>query len=117
MAENNDKRIIADDDWKQQAQREKEELESKEEHEHELPPASFLTLVNSLVVQILFFMGKLNDPRGGAPQVNLDMAKHHIDILQMLEEKTKGNLTPEEAEALALALHEVRMQYVQMASY
>src|SRR5689334_10428155 len=60
----------------------------------EMPPASFATLVQSLVTQALFYMGDLA-VRGGEPVVNLDMAKHHIDSLGVLEEKTKGNLTPE----------------------
>jgi len=81
----------------------------------ELPPATFGTLVQSMVTQVLFYLGDLA-PGGGQPAVNLDMAKHQIDTLSMLEDKTKGNLTPEEQQLLDAALYEVRMRYVNVAS-
>src|SRR5689334_17746132 len=77
----------------------------------ELPEASFPTLVNTLVTQILLYLGDLT-PRGVEPQVNLDMAKFNIDLLGVLEEKTKGNLSAEEQKLLDNALYEVRMRYV-----
>jgi hypothetical protein len=83
--------------------------------ERTLPEASFATLVNSLVTQILLYLGDLT-PRGVEPQVNLDMAKFNIDLLGVLEEKTKGNLTPEEQKLLDNALYEARMRYVSVAS-
>jgi hypothetical protein len=81
----------------------------------ELPPPSFATLVQSIVTQILFYLGDLS-ARGGEPSLNLDMAKHQIDTLGVLEEKTKGNLTPEEQQLLDAALYETRMRYVAVAS-
>ena len=81
----------------------------------ELPPASFASLVQSIVTQALFYLGDLA-VRGGEPVVNLDMAKHHIDTLGVLEEKTKGNLTAEEQRLLDAALYEARMRYVNVAS-
>jgi hypothetical protein len=83
--------------------------------ERQLPEASFPTLVNSLVTQILLYLGDLS-PRGVEPQVNLDMAKFNIDLLGVLEEKSKGNLTPEEQKLLDNALYETRMRYVSVAS-
>jgi hypothetical protein len=83
--------------------------------ERQLPEASFGTLVNSLVTQILLYVGDLT-PRGVEPQVNLDMAKFNVDLLGVLEEKTKGNLTPDEQKLLDNALYEVRMRYVSVAS-
>ncbi len=83
--------------------------------ERQLPEASFPTLVNSLVTQILLYLGDLT-PRGVEPQVNLDMAKFNVDLLGVLEEKTKGNLSPEEQKLLDNALYEVRMRYVSVAS-
>ena len=80
-----------------------------------LPPACFLTLVNSLAMQALYFMGQLPDQADKAPKINLDLAKHHIDTLNVLEEKTRGNLTDNESKALAMVLHEARMLYVQSA--
>src|SRR5205814_1565773 len=83
--------------------------------ERQLPEANFATLVNSLVTQVLLYLGDLT-PRGVEPQVNLDMAKFNIDLLAVLEEKTKGNLTPDEQKLLDNALYEVRMRYVSVAS-
>ena len=81
----------------------------------ELPPASFPTLVQSILTQVLYYLGDLT-ARGAEPNVNLDMAKHQIDILGVLEEKTRGNLTPEEKSLLDTALYETRMRYVSVAS-
>jgi hypothetical protein len=83
--------------------------------QRELPPPSFASLVQSIVTQILFYLGDLT-PRGAEPTINLDMAKHQIDILGVLEEKTKGNLTEEEKHLLDAALYETRMRYVNVAS-
>ena len=80
-----------------------------------MPPASFGTLVQSLLTQSLFYLGDLA-MQGGEPTVNLDMAKHQLDTLAVLEEKTKGNLTPEEQRMLDGGLYEVRMRYVAVAS-
>jgi len=78
-----------------------------------LPQVTFLALVNSLAMQALFNLGGFADPKGNPVEPDLDVAKYHIDILQVLEEKTKGNLTEEEHQALTGVLHEVRMQFVQ----
>lgn len=84
-------------------------------NQREAPEASFSTLVQSLMTQSLFYLGDLA-PRGSEPQVNLDMAKHQIDTLGVIEEKTKGNLTDDEKRLLDAALYEVRMRYVSVAS-
>jgi len=136
MAENEkqqDKpKIIVDDDWKAQAQADKEKLaeqvESKgeaaggpggaapaREGPRELPPASFATLVSSLAAQALMAMGGYEDPKTKRRYVDLDLAKHYIDTLALLEDKTRGNLTDEERKLLDGALYEARMHYVQIA--
>ncbi len=134
-----------DTDWKKQAQEEKKRLaeeESRKAQESapagpatsataspssprpgasaargrpEIPPASFAALVQSILTQILYYLGDLT-ARGGEPNVNLDMAKHQIDILGILEEKTRGNITDEEKRLLDAALYETRMRYVSVAS-
>jgi hypothetical protein len=81
----------------------------------QVPQASFGSLVQSLLTQVLFYLGDLS-PRGMEPQVNLDMAKYNIDLLGVLEEKTRGNLTEEEQRLLDSALYEARMRYVSVAS-
>ncbi len=113
MAE--DKKIIIDDDWKNQAQAEKEKLAEQTEKpgeagagpegERGLPPASFTTLVSSLVTQIFYALGGIEDPQTGKRYLDLALAKHHVDMLSVLEEKTKGNLTPEEKKLLDQALY------------
>ena len=71
--------------------------------------------MQSILTQILFYLGDLAS-RGAEPNVNLDMAKHQIDILGILEEKTRGNLSEEEKQILDTALYETRMRYVSVAS-
>ena len=83
--------------------------------ERAMPEASFPTLVQSLMTQVLLYLGDLT-PRGTEPQINLDMAKFNIDLLNVLEEKTKGNLTLDEQKMLDAALYETRMRYVSVAS-
>jgi hypothetical protein len=127
-----------DTDWKKQAQEEKKRLAEAEAQRagaqtapaaapsqgaarppgarpaREIPPASFATLVQSAMTQALFYLGELASQ--GESSVNLDMAKHQIDTLAVLEEKTKGNLSPDEQRLLDAALYETRMRYVSVAS-
>lgn len=83
--------------------------------QRETPEASLPSLVQSIMTQVLYYLGDLA-PRGAEPSMNLDMAKHHIDTLGMLEDKTKGNLTPDEQKTLDGALYETRMRFVNVAS-
>ena len=112
-------KIVTDEDWKQQARNEKEKMKAVPDAEATgpggLPPADFTTHVESIMIQILYCLGAIKDPGGQEVPVNLDLAKHHIDILQMLDEKTKDNLTEEEAKLLSVRLHEARMQFVACA--
>ena len=111
-----DPKIVVDDDWKTQVEKEKQELqdkmESEEEHPHELPPASFLMLVTSFATQAMVSLGQVPDPFTNQAQVNKPMAKHLIDSLAVLEEKTKGNLSQEEERYVSDTLHQLRMVYV-----
>jgi hypothetical protein len=135
-----------DNDWKRQAQEEKKRLIAEQEAKkaaaaapapaatvpaatavgpaprgaarprgEAFPEANFATLVQSLMTQALFYLGELN-PRGGEPTVNLDMAKHQIDTLTVLEDKTKGNLSDDEKRVMDLALYETRNRFVSVAS-
>ena len=123
MAEDQEKKIITDDDWKAQAQKEKEKLTEKEKNTSAgagasrgpLPEAGFPLLVQSLATQAMLSMGLFAIDPNEPPKVDLDMARHTIDMLAMLEEKTKGNLDEKEESLLAVTLHELRMQYVQVA--
>ena len=80
-----------------------------------LPEVDFHTFVLSLGSSALLHLGELEHPDAGGPQIDLPLAKHTIDILAMLQEKTRGNLTPDEAKFLEGLLYELRMRYVETA--
>jgi hypothetical protein len=124
MAEQDKPKIIVDDDWKAQAQAEKQRLESEAEQApgghgapRELPPATMQTLISSLSTQAVMALGGYEDPRTKQRYVDLDLAKHFIDTLALLEQKTRGNLTQEEKDLLDRAIYELRMSYVQVAQH
>lgn len=77
------------------------------------PPASFPFLVSMLGTQALAAMGQLGAEED-APTPRLDYAKHYIDLLGVLEEKTKNNLSPEEAKLVGDWLYQLRIGYVEM---
>ena len=81
-----------------------------------LPPASFEFLVLSIRTQAEVQLGLLHfgDPKD-RPKPNLPLARHSIDMLALLEEKTKGNLSLEERRLLENSLTELRFRYVQVA--
>ena len=78
-----------------------------------LPPVDFHTFVLSLGSSALLHLGELEHPEAGAPQKDLPMAKHTIDLLVMLEQKTKGNLTPAEEKLMESLLYDLRLRYVE----
>lgn len=120
MSDQDEPKIIVDEDWKSQVEKEKEELREAEQSspdeaaEHQMPEASFTMLLATLGTQSMAMLGLMPEPDGGPPQTNLPMAKHVIDLIGMLEEKTKGNLTDEEARMLTDNLHQLRMAYVEV---
>ena len=61
------------------------------------------------------FLGQIPNPKSGEPEVNLELAKMFIDQLDMIQEKTRGNLTNEEATVLRNALSNLQMAYVEVA--
>ncbi|MCC9604417.1 DUF1844 domain-containing protein [Blastopirellula sp. JC732] len=76
-----------------------------------IPPPDFKMLVSMLATQAFAAMGQIPNPETGQPMLELPLAKHMIDMLVVIDEKTKGNLTPEEAQFIEHALHELRMGY------
>ena len=85
-------------------------------HEEHSLPVTFSSFVISLGSSSLMLMGEQLDPRQSALPVNLPQAKEIIDLLSVLEEKTKGNLTAEEQTVLRDMLYALRMKYVTLAS-
>jgi hypothetical protein len=61
------------------------------------------------------FLGQIPNPKSGEPEVNLDLARMFIDQLAMIQEKTRGNLTNEEAKVLSNALSNLQMAYVEVS--
>ena len=122
---NNKKKIIVDEDWKQQAKKEKEVLAAKEEAEKKearqdnrrqpLPEGDFAALISMLFTQTLFSLGFINVKGQEKREPDLALAKYNIDMLETLEQKTKGNLSDDEQQALTTALNELRMAYVKVA--
>lgn len=110
-----EKKIIVDDDWKAEARSEKERLAQETGEPETLPEPSFVELVNIIVMQALVGLGLLQSPDGQRVPPNLEVAKHFIDLLQVLDEKTKNNLTVDEKRLLDQVLYETRMSFVQIA--
>ena len=78
---------------------------------------SFVAFVLSLAHTAAVHFGDIPDPNSGArSQANLPAAQQMIDILALLEEKTRGNLTAEERQLLEQVLFELRLRYVDVAS-
>ncbi|HTN74483.1 MAG TPA: DUF1844 domain-containing protein [Pirellulaceae bacterium] len=78
----------------------------------QIPPASFANLVSLLATQAMAALGQMPTSAGGTPTVQLPLAKHFVDTLELLQAKTKGNLSEMEASMLENMLFELRMVYV-----
>jgi Domain of unknown function (DUF1844) len=80
-----------------------------------IPPADFFFLVESLLVQAQIHLGLMFGEGEESSKPNLPLARHSIDMLAMLEEKTKGNLTIKEQRLLENGLTELRFRFVQVS--
>jgi hypothetical protein len=80
-----------------------------------MPQASFLSLLNMLGVEAAMHLGLMEMQEGQRTPVDLEAARHMIDMLAMLKEKTMGNLTAEEDTLLENVLADLRMQYVALS--
>jgi hypothetical protein len=128
-----EKKIIIDEDWKSKVEAEREEASRAKDgneatdsqaaqaeagpaaeaaEDMPLPPPTLESLVSTLAMQTMIALGLVPDPAGGTTAVQLNHAKHFIDTIAMLEEKTQGNCTSEEKAAFDNVLHELRMGYV-----
>jgi hypothetical protein len=76
------------------------------------PPINFTNFVLSLSTSALFHFGDFPDPATGSTQKNLSAAKQTIDMLDMISEKTKGNLNEQENNLIQGALYELKLRYV-----
>ena len=107
-----------DSDWKTEAAREKENLAAQEQKQasggsDQEGPIGLLDLVNLLAMQAAVGLGGLQGPGGEQIPANPALAQHYIDLLEVLQTKTVGNVTDEEKKVLGAVLYELRMQFVQ----
>jgi hypothetical protein len=132
--------LQVDSDWKAQAQAEKEKLAKAAAEKkaaagtakpgaakgagaaaagpggQQIPEASFEVLLSTMATQALFALGGIPDPRTGQRMAHLPLARHHIDLLSILQDKTEGNLSDEEKTMLSQTLYELRQRYIQLAT-
>jgi len=129
MAE--DKKIIIDEDWKSQVAAEKEAAQKEATQQPtaasaksggaasgdmQMPPASLEMLVTTLVTEAMISLGQVPHPHTGEVLFQPQQAKYLIDMIDMLREKTKGNVTPDETELMEQLLHQLRLAYVQLTA-
>ncbi len=121
-----DKRIFAEKDEDQPIKEEKEKPleepaaetsesttdQEEEKTDYQLPEINFATFIFSLNHSVLVHLGVMEDPSTGKKVRNLPLAKQTIDILGMLEEKTRGNLDNDEEKMLKNILYDLRMIYI-----
>ncbi|GAB4161280.1 MAG: DUF1844 domain-containing protein [Planctomycetaceae bacterium] len=129
--------ISSDEEWKRQMQAENAALDEKvagekkdettnstEQIEQDsektkvppkLPPADFSMLIGMFSTQAMVALGAIPNPVSGKSEVELETARHFIDLISVVEEKTKGNLTNEEQGLLDSTLHHLRLMYLEQS--
>ena len=120
-----EKKIIVDEDWKTQVEAEREALKAEASGEpvadpaekgtpppEKMPPASLEMLVTSLATEAMLALGAVPNPATGEVSTNPEQARYAIDMLEMLQQKTKGNLNPGEEAMFRDVLHQLRMLFV-----
>jgi hypothetical protein len=112
-----EQKLQIDDDWKSEAAAEKDRL--ARDTERDRPSASpmevnFAAIVQWLAMQTMVGLGGMKGPDGNDIPPNMEIAKHYIDMLEVLDTKTAGNLEAEEKKLLDTTLHQLRMAYVEM---
>ncbi len=129
-----EKKIIIDEDWKTRVAAEKEALERQQHGAPEgdaagfaaaesgspaspaLPPASFEMLVTTLVTEAMIGLGQLPHPMTQQLHRDVEQARYAIDMLDMLDQKTRGNLSAIEERFLRDTLHQLRMAFVAVSN-
>lgn len=76
-----------------------------------IPPVDFQTFISTLATNALIHLGHLPEPSTGQQVRNLDVARYHIDVIDMLKEKTKGNLSSQEEEFLKDILSDLKLRF------
>ena len=109
-------RIHVDSDWKAEAEAAKEQFAAEEEAQQAeqrgpLPEPTVADLINMIAMPAAMALGGYKTPDGKTMPPDLNVAKFHIDLLAVLEEKTKGNLPAEESRQLSAIVHQLHMQF------
>jgi hypothetical protein len=120
-----EKKIIIDEDWKSQVAAEKEaalhkpaadaassDASGADDFGGELPEASFELLISTFVTEAMVALGQFPHPGTGQIEADPDHAKFAIDMLEVIIEKTKGNLNPMEEQGIKDILHQLRMAFI-----
>lgn len=102
-----------DESYKETVEKEKQEKQSPSQEQPELP-ADFGLFVSSLSMQALVALGEIPNPATKQKELDLSQAKYLIDTLDMLKQKTKGNLSKEEEEGLEEVIYHLRIKYVSL---
>ena len=118
-----DKRFSAEKEGEKESEPKKEEAKKEEPQKEDttsrevpLPEIDFASFLLSISTSALIQLGEVPDPASKQPVKQLPLAKQTIDLIGMLKEKTKGNLTPEEVKLIDYLLYDLRMRYVKAAS-
>ena len=118
MSDPKDESLFIDSDWKEEARREKERLAEAEKSRttagEESEGPRFEGLIDILVMQTMVALGGVVGPGGQPTPINFGAARYFIDLLGLLEEKTRGNLTDEETQTLGTVLTELRREFVRL---
>jgi hypothetical protein len=108
-----------DEEWKKRATEEKKifkkTLKDKQIRAEELPEISFNSYLASLSTQALIALGQMENPVTQQKDIDLVQGKYIIDLLVLLKEKTKGNLTKQEAETFQSLLSNLQLLYVRVS--
>jgi hypothetical protein len=102
-----------DESWKEQVDKDKEKVEENTAEQKDLP-VDFGLFISSLSMQALVMLGEIPNPVTKEKAQDLFQAKYIIDTLDMLRQKTKGNLTKEEEEGLEEIIYHLRVKYVSL---
>ncbi len=109
-----DSKIIVDEDWKASVQEEKVTgKQPAQETKQQIPEASFNLFISSLATQTLINLGEMKSPFNKKKELDLDQAKFTLDILQIIKDKTEGNLADDETKYLDTLLYDLRMRYIE----
>ncbi len=103
-----------DESWKESVHKEKGGAEEIGEREAVVPPApNFPFFISTIGMQALAALGEIPDPATGEKKINTTQAQYLIDVIQMLSDKTKGNLSKEEESMMRDLLYELQMKFVE----